>query len=77
MIVDLLKEGMIDDFKNQITGSTFEWLTLANLNHKAVLSIEGVDRNIDNVMNNLPTTEQAAIMIEPISSEILFSLKEN
>jgi DNA repair exonuclease SbcCD ATPase subunit len=75
-ISDFLKAGLVEDFTQEITQSALQWLALANTNKKALEAIAKVDGKVDEIMNNLPTTEEAALLIQQVSDEILIEIKQ-
>jgi hypothetical protein len=56
--------------------SGFQWLTLGNTVLKAQETISGINRNVDNIMNDLPTSAEAPALIAKLTKEIDEELKK-
>ncbi|KAN0030382.1 hypothetical protein ACTA71_010147 [Dictyostelium dimigraforme] len=58
------------DFTNEIKSSGLNWLALAQINYTASLTITGIKKNFDDVMNNLPGRSEAEAIVKSSCDEI-------
>ena len=72
-IAESCDQGM---FLDEIKNSGLDWLSLANINRTAALAIQGVEKTVDDVMNNLPSKEEGRKLVDSISATILQQIDE-
>merc|ERR1712080_71407 len=76
---DILESFADDDtkaeFLDEIKTSGLGWMALGKVNLEAAIAMKSVDKNIDDIMCNLPNKKEADEMIQNLSTELLTSLK--
>ncbi|EGC32163.1 hypothetical protein DICPUDRAFT_95334 [Dictyostelium purpureum] len=66
------------DFQNEIKKSGMSWLALAYVNQTAATAIISIKGNFDEVMNNLPSRDEAKRIVENCTAQLEVELeKEN
>lgn len=56
-----------EDFIQELKDSALSWLALGKMSYKAMLSMKNVDAEADEIMNNLPTKEEAERLIKTLN----------
>jgi len=68
---------LLGEYLESLERSGYSWLTVGKICRASALTIRSVDKGVDNMMNNLPTEEEAKKLISTLGTELLKDIKDD
>lgn len=70
-------EDLLGEYIEALERSGYSWLTVGKICRASALTIRAVDKNVDKMMNNLPTEKEAEKLIADLGAELLKDIKDD